>query len=156
MESRIQHILDLKQITAKEFADTIDVLPSNVSHVLNKRNNPSYPFIEKILSAYPDLNARWLILGEGNAFDYVSNEIQEKVIDQDLFSQLEVEKIPEVQPSIKSETMKLVDTEVLQESISIDIPKMAKEVEEKKPIRQIDRIITFYSDQTFEEFFPKN
>jgi transcriptional regulator with XRE-family HTH domain len=65
MRERLKQFMDYKMLNAAELADQIGVQRSSVSHVINGRNNPSSSFIEKLLLNYPDLNARWLITGEG-------------------------------------------------------------------------------------------
>ena len=65
MEDRIRKFMEYKGITPSELADTIGVQRSNVTHVLKSRNKPSFQFIEKMLQVYPDLNAKWLLLGTG-------------------------------------------------------------------------------------------
>ena len=57
--------MDKKRLTAAELADTIGVQRSNVSHIINGRNKPSSSFIDKLLQHFPDLDARWLITGNG-------------------------------------------------------------------------------------------
>jgi transcriptional regulator with XRE-family HTH domain len=66
MKERIKQFMDYMSLSAAELADQIGVQRSNVSHVLNGRNNPSSSFIEKLLLKFPDLDARWLIVGEGD------------------------------------------------------------------------------------------
>ena len=66
MKERIKQFMDYKALNAADLADTIGVQRSNVSHVVNGRNNPSSSFIEKLLLTFPELNARWLITGEGD------------------------------------------------------------------------------------------
>ncbi len=53
-------------VNSAEFADRIGVQRSAVSHILNGRNYPSAVVLEKMLKAYPNLNARWLITGDGS------------------------------------------------------------------------------------------
>lgn len=38
---------------------------ARVSNVFNSVNNPSYEFLQSFLSAYPNVNANWLLTGEG-------------------------------------------------------------------------------------------
>ena len=66
MEERIKKFMDYKGISPSELADAIGVQRSNVTHVLKARNKPSFQFIEKLLQIYPEINAKWLLLGEGN------------------------------------------------------------------------------------------
>ena len=65
MEERIRLIIKSKNITAASFADRIGVQRSAISHVLSGRNNPSLDFIQRILKAFPEINAEWLIGGKG-------------------------------------------------------------------------------------------
>lgn len=65
MKDRIKEYMDYKSITAGELASVLEVQRSNISHVLNGRNKPGASFIEKLLISFPDINARWLLTGEG-------------------------------------------------------------------------------------------
>ena len=58
--------MEYKGLSPSELADTIGVQRSNVTHVLHGRNNPSFPFISKLIETYPEINAKWLIIGEGD------------------------------------------------------------------------------------------
>jgi transcriptional regulator with XRE-family HTH domain len=65
MVNEIKALLEDKKLSASEFADMIGVQRSSVSHVLSQRNKPSLDFVRKILAAFPELNAEWLITGKG-------------------------------------------------------------------------------------------
>ncbi len=60
--------MEHKNISAGELASVLEVQRSNISHILNGRNMPGAAFIEKLLINFPDLDARWLITGEGEMF----------------------------------------------------------------------------------------
>ena len=49
---------------------------ARVSNVFNSVNNPSYEFLQSFLSAYPNVNANWLLTGEGEMLLY-HNEVRE-------------------------------------------------------------------------------
>ena len=66
MIDRIHKIMKTKELTASQFAGSIGVQPSSVSHIISGRNKPSLEFIQKILKAYPDLSTDWLLFGSGN------------------------------------------------------------------------------------------
>ncbi|MBN2663053.1 MAG: hypothetical protein JXR68_05340 [Bacteroidales bacterium] len=66
MKDRIQKYMDYKSISAGELAGILNVQRSNISHILNGRNKPGAAFIEKFLISFPDLNARWLLTGQGD------------------------------------------------------------------------------------------
>lgn len=62
---RISHLVEHYAATAAEFADKVGIKPSAVTHLINKRNKPSFDVLSSILSAFPELNPDWLILGVG-------------------------------------------------------------------------------------------
>ena len=70
MKERIQEFIDSKGISAGELATLLEVQRSNISHILNGRNKPGASLIEKMLIVFPELNARWLLTGEGNMLDH--------------------------------------------------------------------------------------
>ena len=57
--------MEYKELKSSVLADTIGVNRATISHILSGRNNPSIDFLEKLLSAYPNINANWLITGIG-------------------------------------------------------------------------------------------
>ena len=48
MKDRIAHIIRSKNLTAAEFALQLGIQPSNISHLLSGRNNPSLDFVKKL------------------------------------------------------------------------------------------------------------
>ncbi len=64
IQDRIRTIMKSGNYTASEFADKIGIKRSNLSHVLSGRNKPSLDFLVKVINAYPNVNASWLITGE--------------------------------------------------------------------------------------------
>lgn len=65
MKDRIIQFLAAEKISPAEFADKIGVQRSSMSHILNGRNYPSASFLQKMLQAYPNMNPRWLMIGDG-------------------------------------------------------------------------------------------
>ena len=84
MKKRFLEILKCKKLSSSQFADKINVSNSAVSHIINGRNKPSLEIIQNILIKFPDINPRWLILGEGEIFSvnqyYNKDERISKVI----------------------------------------------------------------------------
>jgi transcriptional regulator with XRE-family HTH domain len=64
IKDRVRMVIDSHQLTAGAFADRIGVQRSNVSHVLSGRNKPSFEFVEKVLLAFPKVQAHWLLTGK--------------------------------------------------------------------------------------------
>lgn len=75
MKDRIKQFIDYKGISPGDLASAMDVQRSNISHILNGRNKPGAAFIEKILIVYPDLNARWLLTGNGEMIIKENNAV---------------------------------------------------------------------------------
>lgn len=65
MKDRILKFLEAERISPAEFADKIGVQRSSMSHILNGRNQPSAAFLQKMLQAFPAVNSRWLMIGDG-------------------------------------------------------------------------------------------
>lgn len=142
-------------ISPSELADTIGVQRSNITHVLNGRNKPSFQFIEKMLQIYPELNAKWLLLGTGTMVDI-------PVKSRNLFDQ-EIETVFQSQPKIEKTIEKTISTEQkpvqAPEIISTPISEKPNAVtsihdqifSSEKPI---ERLIVFYNDATFKVYNP--
>jgi transcriptional regulator with XRE-family HTH domain len=80
MKDRIKKYMDYKSISAGELAILLEVQRSNISHILNGRNMPGAAFIEKFLICFPDLNARWLLTGNGEMTTDIENLTEKEVI----------------------------------------------------------------------------
>lgn len=65
MKDRIAHIIRAKNMTAGEFAFKLGIQPSNVSHLLSGRNNPSLDFVRKLKENFPEYSLEWIIFGNG-------------------------------------------------------------------------------------------
>ena len=65
MKDRIAHIIRAKNLTAAEFAMKLGIQPSNISHLLAGRNNPSLDFVKKLKETFPEYSLEWIIFGKG-------------------------------------------------------------------------------------------
>lgn len=131
MKERIQQFIDYKKISPGDLSNALDVQRSNISHILNGRNKPGAAFIEKFLLVYPDLNARWLLTGQGNMInDDSASAVNNSEQDSNIYSN-KVIPVTEEQPK-KSTADKIQDK-----------APSAKEKEE------VERIILLNSDGTF-------
>jgi transcriptional regulator with XRE-family HTH domain len=63
---RIEKVIQMVGLTSGLFAQEIGIQTSTLSHILNERNKPSLDVMKKILNRYPNINAEWLILGQGS------------------------------------------------------------------------------------------
>ncbi len=76
---RLQYLMKLHNLSASAFADKINVQRSSISHILSGRNKPSLELMQKVLVAFPKVNADWLILGNTSG-EAVSNEVKKEVL----------------------------------------------------------------------------
>ncbi len=130
MKDRILHFLALENLTPTRFADLIGVQRSGVSHILAGRNKPSFDFIEKMLLAFPHLNAEWLLLGKGEAYKYTTDSSAPP----SLFDEQEIDK---------------KDVEFSAE------PQQPKSVQAPKADKEVESITVFYADKTFSVYRPE-
>ena len=156
MEDRIRKFMEYKGITPSELADTIGVQRSNVTHVLKSRNKPSFQFIEKMLQVYPDLNAKWLLLGTG---PMVESTVKSRTLFDQLTEPASVQSpLPEktaVKP--QAEEPEPVETK----EIIAPPPPIEKKTENNviqdqffSPEKPVERLIVFFKDQTFKVYYP--
>jgi len=126
MKERIKQFMDYMKLSAAELADQIGVQRSNVSHVMTGRNNPSSSFLEKLLLTFPELDARWLIVGEGQMLRETKNE------------------------KTKVSEVKNLFTEVIEKKVQV------AQSPSRKLDSEIDRIVILYKDKTFKDYYPEN
>jgi transcriptional regulator with XRE-family HTH domain len=133
MRTRLQQFLQAENMSPSRFADQIGIQRSGVSHILSGRNKPGFDFIEKMLLAYPSLNAEWLITGKGKMYKEAKAA--------SLFSP---EELPESTPLSEKEE------DITEEKHSSEeYYKRSSEVSHK-----LLKVLLFYSDNTFTEYSP--
>ncbi len=162
MINRIQLILKTKNLSPSQFADQISVQRSGVSHILSGRNNPSLDFILKVLKTYPEIDADWLLFGKGQMINLPQSKeeiptmlkeetIKKASVQPDLFAQvIDEPSISKVKASRAEKSEPIVS--------SVSIPEKVKEVirqEITDKTEKIEKIVVFYENNTFKEYFPK-
>ncbi len=69
ISERINQILHHYHLNAGEFAQRLGVQKSSISHLLSGRNKPSFLFITKLIEAFPEINIKWFLTGEGEMIE---------------------------------------------------------------------------------------
>ena len=131
MKDRIQNFIDYKGITPGDLAEILGVQRSNISHILNGRNKPGAVFIEKLLLAFPHVNARWLFTGEGTMImgeDAERPEVKTEIVSPDL-------------QEVKSEPVTTYKTRLMDSTPA-----------EKNKNKTIEKIVLLYKDGTFQSY----
>ncbi len=139
MRDRILHFLTRENISSAKFADEIGVQRSSVSHILSGRNNPSFDFIQKILRRFELLNAEWLILGRGEMY-----KSRQQGIMFDPERRIEGKEKP---VNDMTSTAKI--------GIPVDFNDKSALVSEEKLKETAEKVVIFYTDKTFKEYYPQ-
>ena len=138
MNERLKQFLTMEGISPARFAEIVGINRSGISHLLAGRNNPSFEFIQKMLSSFPDLNPEWLILGKGKP--YKTGEKNGS--------------LPQSEPEIFEEP---VETELFTEEIPLpELPENPKNNpvttdDRAKSAKKIARITVFFTDGSYED-----
>lgn len=144
IKDRLAHILRAKNLTASQFAELMEIQPSNVSHLLNGRNKPSLDFLIKLKDVFPEYSFDWIILGKKpitiNEPNPVSSDSQ-----QMKFEEIEDERVIEFDDIVENNN------------------EPSKEIQNNFAVNQsvnndgkaIEKILVVYSDNTFEILIPK-
>lgn len=119
---RLQMVIKMNGLTNSSFADTIGVQRSSVSHVLSGRNKPSVDFLQKILETFPKVDANWLV--SGRKVGRLADGATTGNVQEEVRT-----------PVAEVKTME-----------STSNPQEGTEV-----VKEIDRIIVFYTDGTYDE-----
>jgi len=135
MNDRLMQFLKARNLTSTRLADEIGVQRSSISHILSGRNKPSYDFIYKFLENYPDVNPRWLILGQGN-----------------MYLQKTQATLPFDHPPKESTPR---ESDISKPDLTNDHQKDAQEATTiPEQARHVEKIIILYSDKHFEAYHP--
>lgn len=144
MNSRLKQFLEIEQLSPAQFADKMGVQRSNISHLLSGRNKPAYDFLVKFFKTFPQINPYWLMLGQGKPYADTNSPAAPKIPSENRI-------LPDI-----TETLFSNDAEESQQmpEISLDLEEKSYETHAKTPRKDVRRIILYYSDGTFQEFFP--
>ena len=140
MKDRIAHIIRAKNLTAAEFALRLGIQPSNISHLLSGRNNPSLDFVKKLKETFPEYSLEWIIFGRG---PITVSEPFAPVTPIEPASPVTLQENPE--ESVVEETL---FEQPKEEETPVGLPQPS-------PAATLKQIILVYSDNTFEQISPR-
>lgn len=140
---RLNRFLQVRNISRAEFADTCGIPRPTVTQILSGRNKKiSNDIINAVHVAYPDVSVMWLLFGEG----------EEPGMD----------KPGEDQTSKPSENSIFPDDSIDDsENAILQAPKIEENSDNRQfvnmlyPKKEIVKIVVFFSDNSFEEFYAK-
>ena len=137
INDRIAHLISEYGLTNADFAKKLGVPASSITHLTSKRNKPGLGFIQSLLNVYKDIDANWLLTGVRSSRS-MARSLQDEGVEQNLFSTFE--------PENSSDSI-----EKKEEPQKNDVFLPPKDIQPKK----VEKIVTFYSDKTFTEYFPE-
>ena len=139
MKDRIAHIIRAKNLTAAEFALRLGIQPSNISHLLSGRNNPSLDFVKKLKETFPEYSLEWIIFGRGPI-----------TVSEPFPGITSIEPVSSAQ--IQEKTVEPMTTGTLFDQTSEEEPRLNLTTPSSSAI--LKQIILVYSDNTFEQIMP--
>ena len=114
-----------------------------MNRILSGRNKPSFEFIQKFLLKFPSVNPDWFLLGKGKPFREQDQPASPLPSDNgDLFSG----QSGHIDISSPQEIMDDNDVEMIPDEEPRTVPRISA--------KEVRRITLFYSDGTFQEFYP--
>jgi transcriptional regulator with XRE-family HTH domain len=144
MKERLLEFLKNENMSSAQLAEEIGVQASGISHILSGRNNPSLDFVLKMLEKYQFLSTEWLLFGKGSMYKEAKT--------QNLFDYEVVETVEN--DSFRKINRQSRDADDIQDVIKdgfINRPAQS----ENKATSDVVKIVWFYENNSFEEFFPK-
>lgn len=169
---RIELLMKCYGLTPSQFADRTGIQRASVSHIISGRNKPSLEVLQKIYEAFPELDLRWLMTGNGNEPVAGGHGGGDAVVVEEntLFSQPvqpERGEIP-VQTAVQQHQAPQYGVQSGGEIPQARVMQTARPVErQRKPAvpkvrqqqaaseRRIKEIRIFYTDGTYETLFPE-
>lgn len=176
MKDRIIKIMEEKNLTQAEFADAIGVGRPNITHLMTGRYTFSQVIASNTLLTFPEINPMWLLKGDGNMYKTTNKQSLETKSENDLITKT---MDNEIGYSDTVDEKSNVDEDQIYNTPSIEPSKLniPQEVQPEPGIlhseghepqtqqsdnlpsshakNKIEKIVFFYSDQTFEEYYPK-
>jgi transcriptional regulator with XRE-family HTH domain len=144
MKERLLEFLKNENKSSAQLADEIGVQASGISHILSGRNNPSLDFVLKMLEKYQFLSTDWLLFGKGSMYKEAK---MPNLFDFDLITNRESNERRNKGEQTRPET----------EFQDVIKGKLVKDSEAPadKSTSEVVKIVWFYENNSFEEFFPR-
>jgi transcriptional regulator with XRE-family HTH domain len=147
MKERIIKIMENENLSPARFAEAIGAQRATLSHILSGRNNVSLEITMKILQCFPKISSDWLLRGVGNMCTNTKGQLPEP----DLFGS---------PASVREDNKTLHEYRKKNEPgkppISITkLPSVETAAQPEKPVRNVTKIMIFYSDNTFDTFISE-
>ncbi len=160
---RVKEFIDYLQVSNSQFADQAGIPRPTLSQLLHGRNKSINDLLlQKLHDAFPQLNLMWLLFGKGLMIDPVNSDIakaqqstdstvnydektRESAVNDSLFTYL-VSPGDEL-PSSVNQGEKVVKVRPAERTTS--------EASDNGAPRRVKSIIVYYTDNSFQTFYPE-
>ena len=149
MHDRLQQFLNMENLSPARFAEKMGIQRSGVSHLLSGRNKPSFEFLQRMMTTFPDINYEWLVLGKGRP--YKNDHPQPDPLPKPGFytepAESDTFENEELFPDFQEFDTEIQPAQVVENRVK---PATATATPSES-VKKIARIIVFFTDGTFEE-----
>lgn len=164
---RIEYIMNCSGLSSSQFADKTGIPRASVSHILGGRNKPSLEVLQKVATAFPDVDLQWLMLGVGEKpilkqdakehHDTVSSNnatlFSVDIIDDNTISAQNEVAVKQV---VRNTPIDVVKPKISARNAQTDRQvRRLRQPQQEESLRRIKEIRVFYNDGTFEILFPE-
>ena len=144
MKERLLEFLKNENKSSAQLAEEIGVQASGISHILSGRNNPSLDFVLKMLEKYQFLSTEWLLFGKGSMYKEAR---MQNLFDYEVAGATDKDRVQNADHQTKNiiDFQDVIKDKLVKDSVQSDY----------KATSDVVRIVWFYENSSFEEFFPK-
>jgi transcriptional regulator with XRE-family HTH domain len=148
----VEDILSEYKINSSQFSERVGINRSALSHLINGRNKPSFDLIQKILSAFPGLNANIFFSQDLDNIDSSQNNIQYQ--NANLGTEM-AKSISDLNKKISANKSAQTFSKANSRVQNIIPENIQNDTDEKVGYEQeIERIVIFYRNGNFKEYLP--
>lgn len=160
MKEVISGILDALQMSPSELATKLSVQRSTFSHLMSGRNKPSFDFIQSLLKNFPELNPDYVILGIKPILRPDIQSTENETLNHETHainsSNTESEK-PIKASQLSNEDLE--ESKSIEAELKTDLPQNNADKSNVTNVNvgnyHLKMIVHYYSNGTFEQFYPK-
>ena len=158
LSAKIELLIQAKKLSASQFADTLGIPRSSISHILSGRNKPSLDVVQKILIAFPEIPAEELLDDKRDLSIMVSAP---KVVatpittTPSLFDAVTHSAPESPVNNLAEQTIVQSNLRRSRESSHKAIQPVAGPESRTHLAKKIERVLIFYTDGTFSESKPQ-
>lgn len=151
MKEKLLDLMKREGLKPSQLAEMLGINPAGISHILAGRNKPGFDLLQKILRRFPQINPDWLLLDSAQMYRDEHTGIPQASaptsamqlpIDSDLFGSADTEV-----PAAKTNRREPEAFAAADQSVADQFPV-------SRTGANVQRVVLFYDDQTFESFTP--